>query len=205
MPNPNSPFGLRPIRYRNGSPYTGAAETVFIPSSYATALFIGDPVIKVAAGSNTAAVEAPAAGTFPIGTLPSVQKAVAGDTNAITGVIVGFAALPTNLEVKHNPASTDRIAYVVTDPEVVYEIQADGAVAAATMGLNANVIFTQSGSAVSGLSGVELNSATPAATATFQLKLVRASSRIGNDTTLTRALVEVMINNSTEAHAVAGI
>src|SRR6185503_2714742 len=136
MANSNSPFGLKPVRHLLGLPMNGSVQPMFIPSTYATALFIGDPVLKTANGSNAALVFAPGAGEFQIGTLPEINKCAAGATNRITGVIV--------------------------------------AIPAADMGLNANLIFTQSGSTTTGLSGVELNSATQAADATFQLMIQKA-------------------------------
>lgn len=205
MPNSNTPFGLKPVRHLLGLSLNGAIVPMFVPSSYATALFVGDPIIKMAAGSNTAVVRAPGAGEFGVGTLPEVNKVTAGATNRITGVIVAFAADPTNLTLVHRPASTERIAFVSVDPFIVWEIQADGAIPAASMGLNANFIFTQSGSTVTGLSGVELNSATPAADGTFQMLIQRAVNRVDNDTTITRAKVEVLLNIHTENPISSGV
>lgn len=206
MANIDSPFGLKPVRYRNGAPYTGAVTPMYIDSGYGTALFIGDPVIKVAGGSNTAAVKVPGAGSFAIGTLPSVEKATAGDGNRITGVIVGFSPDPANLDRKHNPASTARVAYVCADPNVVFEIQADGAIPAASVGLNAVLIYTHSGSTTTGLSGVELDTTSdvPAADASNQLLILSAVNREDNDTTLTHAKVEVLINQHTESQGTVG-
>lgn len=201
MANIDSPFGLKPVRHRNGAPYNGAANPYFIPSSYATALFVGDPVIKTGT-SNTAAVTVPGAGKFGIGTMPEINKATAGDTNRVTGVIVGFTALPADLNKPYNPASTERVAWVVDDPDVVFEIQADGAVPAASIGLNAVFIYTHSGSTTTGLSGVELDTTSdaPAADASNQMLILRAVNREDNDTTATHAKVEVMLINHTEAH-----
>ena len=200
MANVDAPFGLKPVRYKSGQPYTGAANPYYIEAGYGTALFIGDPVIKVAGGSNTAAVTVPGGGSFGIGTLPSVEKAAEGDGDLITGVIVGFSPLPTNLEVKHNPASTARVAYVCDNPDVVFEVQADGAVPAASMGLNAVLIYTHTGSTVTGLSGAELDTTSdvPAADASNQLLILRAVNREDNDTTITHAKVEVLINLHTQ-------
>ena len=205
MANADTPFGLRPIKHRNGAPYNGAANPYYLPASYGTAMFIGDPVIKTGT-SNTAAVKVPGVGSFPIGTMPEINKATAGDGNRITGVIVGFAALPTNLESKHNPASTERVALVCDDPDVIFEIQADGAIPAASMGLNAVLIYTHSGSTTTGLSGVELDTTSdaPAADASNQLLILRAVNREDNDTTLTHAKVEVMINQHTENQGTVG-
>jgi len=206
MANVDSPFGLRPLRMKSGAAYNGSAVPMYIASTYATALFIGDPVIKVAGGSNAAAVSAPGAGSFNIGTIPSIEKATAGDGNRITGVIVGFAAGPTNLQLQYNAASTERVAYVCVDPDVVFEIQADGAIPAASVGLNAVLIFTHSGSTASGLSGVELDTTSdaPAADASNQLLIVNAVNRDDNDTTLTHAKVEVLINQHTETQGTVG-
>ena len=204
MANTNSPFGLRPIRYRGGSPYNGASTPYYVPSTYATALFIGDPVVRTGT-ANTAAVEVPGGGTFGIGTIAEINKTVVGDvdgdTKRITGAIVGFSPLPTNLEVKHNPASTERVVYVADDPGLEFEIQADGAIPAASIGLNAVLIATQSGSTVTGLSGIELDTTSdvPAADASNQLLILRAVNRADNDTTITRAKVIVAINCHTES------
>lgn len=202
MANSNSPFGLKPVRHLLGLPMNGAVQPFYVPAGYATALFIGDPVLKTANGSNAARIVVPGAGEFQPGTLPEINKtAAAGGVTAgrITGVIVAFAADPTNLNLVYRPASTERVAFVNVDPWTVYEIQADGAIPAADMGLNADLIFTQAGSIFTGLSGVELNSATQATTATFQMNILKAVNRVDNDTTITRAKVEVRINLHTEA------
>lgn len=201
MANVDSPFGLRPLRYRNGSPYNGAVVPMYLASTYATAMFIGDIVVKVAAGSNTAAVTVPGAGTFGVGTLPNVERAAVADASPITGVIVGFAASPTSLENQYNPASTERVAYVCNDPDVVYEVQADGAIPAASIGLNAIMIRTHAGSTASGLSGTELDTTgtAPSADASNPLLILQAVNRDDVDTTLTHAKVEVIINTHTES------
>lgn len=206
MANADTPFGLKPVRHLLGLPVNMAVVPCYVPSSYATDLFIGDPVIKVAAGSNTAAESAPGVGDMAIGTMPSIEKAAAGDTNRISGVIVGFAADPDNLTLKYGPASTERIAFVNMDPFTVYEIQADGAIPAASVGLNAVLIYTHSGDTVSGMSGVELDTTSdvPAADASNQLLILRAVNRVDNDTTLTHAKVEVLINQHTENQGTVG-
>lgn len=204
MANNDAPFGLRPVRHKSGAPYNGAAKPYFIPSTYNTALYIGDPVVKTGT-SNTAAVKVPGAGEFGIGTMPEINKTAAGDvddnTKRITGVIVGFAALPSDLTKQYNPASTERVAFVADDPDLVFEIQADGAVPAASMGLNAVLIYTHAGSTATGLSGAELDttSTAPSADASNQLTIVGAVNRIDNDTTVTHAKVLVTINVHTEA------
>lgn len=206
MANTDAPFGLRPIKHKGGAPYTGAANPYYIPSTYATALFIGDPVIKTGT-ANTAEVTEPGAGKFIPGSLPEINKATAGDGNAITGVIVGFSPDPDNLSRSYNPASTERIAYVCDDPDVIFEIQADGAIAATQVGLNAVLIYTNSGSTTTGLSGVELDTSSdaPAADASNQLTILRVVNRTDNEAGSANTKVEVKINQHTEANNVIGI
>lgn len=201
MANIDSPFGLKLVGHRKGAPFNARIRPYYIPASYGTPLFKGDPVVKTGT-SNTASVEAPGVGRFNIGTIPEINKATAGDGNRQTGVIVGFAANPSNLDQKHNPASTERIAFVCDDPDAVFEIQADGAIPAASIGLNAVYIYTHSGSITTGLSGVELDTTSdaPAADASNQLLILGAVNRDDNDTTLTHAKVLVQLINHTEAH-----
>lgn len=207
MANTNAPFGLRPVKPGFAGAYAATVNPYYIPVGYATSLFIGDPVKKTGT-ANTAAVTVPGAGSFEIGTMPEINKATVGTGNAITGVIVGFAVLPTDLTKQYNAASTERVAFVADDPNEIFEIQADGAINAVDVGLNAVLIYTQSGSTITGLSGAELDTGTttaPATTAAFQLKILRAVNRVDVDTTLTRSKVLVKICNHTEAHAAAGV
>jgi hypothetical protein len=200
MANVNAPFGLRPVRHRNGFPYNGAAKPYYIPAGYGTALYIGDPVVKTGT-SNTAAVTVPGAGKFGIGTMPEINKATAGDAQRVTGVIVGFSANPNDLSKQYNPVSTERVAWVADSPDIVFEIQANGAIPATSIGLNAVFIYTASGSTYTGLSGVQLDttSTAPSADASNQMVILQAVNREDNDTTSAYAKVEVMLNNHTEA------
>jgi len=206
MANVDSPFGLKPVRHRNGAPYNGATNPYYIPSSYGTALFIGDAV-KITGTGNTAEVEAPGVGKFDVATLREINSATVGDGNAITGVIVGFAPDPDGLNRIHNQASTERVAFVCDDPDVIFEIQADGAIAATQLGLNAVLIATHSGDANTGLSGMELDTTSdvPAADLSNQLTILGQVNRADNEPNLIHNKVLVKINNHTEAHAVIGV
>lgn len=208
MANADTPMGLIPIRHRNGAAYNGAVNHYYIPAGYATALFIGDPVVKTGT-ANTAGVEGTNGSMFAAGTLPEINKATAGDGNALTGVIVGFHATKTNLSTTNSPASTEGVALVCDDPDVEFEIQEDdagSALAATVVGLNANLIFTHAGSTTTGRSGVELDGVgdPPAADASNQLTIQRLANRQKNAIGANAKWV-VKINNHTEAHGAAGI
>lgn len=210
MANTNSPRGLEPIRHQLGVPFAATIHPYSISSSD-SALYIGDPVIRTGTANTTAYAEilggSGFGSTFPIGTLPQVTKATAGSSNKITGVIVGFGVNANALNTIYNPANTAAVAWVCDDPFTVFKIQADGAIPAATMGLNGNLIYTVAGSTSTGLSGVQLDSGTttaPTTTATLQLQIRRAVNVSDNDTTITNPKIEVMINQTTENAGTVG-
>lgn len=204
MANSNTPFGLKPVRFKNGQPWNHAVTPYYLPSTYGTAVFIGDAVIRNGE-SNSTVVRVPGFGEFAVGTLPVVIRATVGDGNRITGAVESFSANPDGLTRVHNPASTERVVMVCDDPNVVFEIQADGAVPAASMGLNA-VLIDGTGSSTTGLSGQQLDTTSdvPAADASNQLYILRAVNRADNDTTLAYAKVEVLINQHTENQGTVG-
>lgn len=202
MANSNTPMGLAPIKNNGGEV---DKNYYYIPSSYATALFIGDPVVKTGT-SNTANVVA-GGRTYAAGSLPEINKATAGDGNAITGVIIGFLPNFDDTSKAFRPASIEAIAIVADNPAQRFEIQEETAgtpLAATSVGLNANLVYAESGSTVTGMSGAELDTSTPATTATFQLKIKRLIDRADNAIGQ-HAKWEVIINNHTEANNTAGI
>jgi hypothetical protein len=205
MANADAPFGLRPIGHPLG--LSGARiRPYYIPATYATALFVGDPVVKTGT-SNTDAVDVVGTGKMQIGTMPAISKATAGDGEAITGVIVGFAAEPDGLGRRYSPASTAGVAYVMDDPAAEFLIQADGAIAAAQVGLNAVLIYTNTGDTSTGQSGAELDTTSdpPAADASNQLTILRVYEEDENEAASAYTRVVVRINNHTEAHGAIGI
>lgn len=176
MANTDAPFGLSPVKYAWGSPYDGACRAYYVPSGYATALYIGDPVL-ITGTSNTTTIRG-----FAPGVLPAINKAAAA-SGQITGVIVGFLPLDGQTSNVYGAASTDRIALVADDPNLLFAIQDDasGTLAATDVGLNAQLIFTHSGSNFTGRSGVELDATTPATTSTFQLTIISLLDRPDNE------------------------
>ncbi len=199
MANNDNSRGLVPIRTLNGSPYCGEARPYYVPSTYATALFIGDPVI-VTGTANTAAIE-----DFGAGTLLEINKATAGDGNPVLGSVIGIGLDPDNL-VAYKAASTEAIVWVADNPNLIFEIQADdvAAIAATDMASNANLIYTDAGSTTTGLSGAELSTTSMTTTSTFQLKIFGLVDRVDNELG-TNAKLEVLINNHIYGNVVAGI
>jgi len=206
MANSDTPFGLRPVAYRSGAPYNGAANPYYKPAGYATAVFLGD-VVVITGTANTAEVSAPGFGTFDIGTLPEINRTTAGDSNSDaerqTGVVVGFGADPNNLDRVYSPASTEAIVWVADDPDLMFEVQCPSAIAATQIGLNAILLDTHSGDTNTGLSGTEIDGGdgtAPGADASYQVKILRQVNRVDNTPNSTFNKVLVVLNNHTEAH-----
>lgn len=194
MPNAHTPAGLRPVKDLNGRPYNGAKRSFYALATYATALYIGDPVEIVGTSS-----------TLADGRIVSdIEAAETGDS--IDGVIVGFAPSPTDLSSIYRAASTAREVYVCTDRDMLYEIQEGSsgtALAAADLGLNVDFVVA-AGSANTGLSGVMINNATEATTNTLDLKLVEFVNRPDNEIGYSAKWL-VKLNKHRYANQVAGV
>jgi len=187
MANTSRVNGLRPIKYLNGTEYNGQANMYFIPSGDATAVFVGDLVKADGTGDTVAA------GGNALGIQSVIQAAA---TNAVLGVVVGFAIAPTNLNTpQYRVASTGRYVYVSDDPNVLYEIQtSNGTLAVADVGLNANIAVA-AGSTTTGASGMTLDVGTATTTATLPLKIMGFTQRPDNDNTAANSKVIVKLNN----------
>ncbi len=202
MANVNSPFGLAMSRSQIGH-LSGAVKHYYIPATNDKDLFVGDMIVKTGT-SNTADFMGHAAGA-----MPAVAQAAA--TGAVTGVIVGF--LPGDAADKSGvlKAGVEGIALVIDDLSAKFNIQANGTVTADMIGQNANLSLTVAGNEYAGISGMQLEVATAGSGSASgsdstppQLKILGLAD-YENNALGDNAVLEVMINNSTEAHNTAGI
>lgn len=163
-------YGLQFVRTLHGNP--PIIEPYNCLATYGTAMYVGDPVKLV---STT--------GTFDaVSQLPNIECAATG--TIILGVVAGFepdgVAHTTG---NYRAASTARTVLVNIDPDSVYSIQEDavgGAVTAALIAAGTNCAYiVAAGSAVTGKSGVMLDSSETAATAK-DLKVVGVVRKPGN-------------------------
>lgn len=185
--------GLRPVKYKNGTPYFGQANVYFVPSSNSDVIMVGD-VVKLAGD-----------GRSPTG-VPTVARHAGGATEAAVGVVVGilFSGMGDSQNVPpvtdintpvYRRASTDRYLLVADDPSLVFEGQTSGAaLATADIGLNTGVAAT-AGSTTSGASGMTIDLLTKAVTATLPLKVVGFPYRPDNNIGDTYTNAYVVINN----------
>lgn len=174
MANLNVARGLIPYRHFDGSYYTGSHNVYFVPSSYGTALFIGDPV-DVISSSNDA------------NGIPAVQRATSG--SPVTGVMVGILdggepiiTVTRDLAIYH-PASTGQYIAVADDPLLIFQIQDDASAQARApnqwAGRTANYAIS-AGSTVSGFSGTQLQASTVNTTNTQDLRIIRPLAQADN-------------------------
>ena len=197
MANVSRVNGLSAVKNLIGDANSGQVNTYFIPATNAANVFVGDPVKADTTGDTVAA------GGDGRG-IPSVVPAAAGD--AIVGVVVGFAVKPGVLDTpQYRAASQGRYVLVADDPHTIFEVQtSNGTLGVADVGLNIN-IANAGGSTFTGSSGVTVDVATAAITATLPLKVVGFAQRVDNEVGQPNARVLVKINNSQLANATAGV
>ena len=179
MANINAPKGFVPIRHLNGSPWNGQVTPAFLPTSDGTAVFVGD-VVKYAGSSGTVGVTVNGKDMEGVPTVNVITASTTGQD--IFGVVVGFLPDPDALSTKYRPASKARVALVVTDPTVIYEVQEDAdttPIAAASIGLN-TAIITTAGSTTTGVSQMQLDSSAVATTSTLPVKVLGLVKRPDN-------------------------
>lgn len=211
MPNINAPKGFIPIRHLDGAPFNGAYTPFLLPSADGNACFVGD-VVKWGGSAGTAGQVVSGMNVEGMATLATfaATTTVAVGTS-IVGVARGFLVDPTNLTLKHRVASTNRVALVVTDPTVTYEVQEDATApfAAADVGLNAQWT-TGTGSATTGVSGSMIMNAGKAVTSTLPWRIIGLVPRIDNAFNTAgagsdNAKFEVLLNASGNSFGGAGI
>jgi len=156
-----TPTGAEPVDTLSSSgSFTGKMRHIKIANAYNTAIFYGDFVKLVAAGT----VEKSA-----------ITTAVVAGT---VGIFVGCAYTdPSTNQMTFNqqfPASTasdDIVAYVVDDPKLLFRMQGDEAIAQTGLGNNISAVNT-AGSTSIGRSKNALDGGSIATTNTLPLRVV---------------------------------
>jgi len=183
MANKDASFGLKPVRMMGGSPYSGGQSRYRIAANYGTSIFQGDLVMQVTGGG--------------------IEIHADGGTVPIVGVFNGcmYTDPTTSEQVFSNyyPASTnasDLIAFVHDDPNTVFEIQADDTFPVADLFGNFDIVYTNSGSTYTGISGAELDVTTGATATSLPLKAIDISQDPDNsDVASANTNVLVVIQN----------
>jgi hypothetical protein len=163
----NAPFGLRPAFHPSGLDRAQALAGG-IPSAYNTDILKGQAVLYVAGSGVIEPVNA---------TGDSLSGAFAGvEWTDTTGRRRVSNYWPANTAYQTGSC----VAYFYNDPNIVYEIQADGSVAQTAIGLDANLSNFAAGSNVTGLSQATM-AATPLSTgAQGQLQILDLAPYVDN-------------------------
>jgi len=162
----SAPFGLRPAFHPSGLDRAQALANGIV-SAYATDILKGQPVKYVTGG-----------------TIEPVTS-----TEAFVGAFDGVEWTDTTGRRRVSnywPASTayqtgSCVAYFYNDPNIVYEIQADGAVAQSAIGDEANFSNLTAGSTTTGLSQCTLSATLAGANNSAQMRIVDLAPYPGND------------------------
>ena len=183
-----TPNGAEPVNTLSASgSYSGKVRHIKIASGYATAIFYGDFVKLVAAGTLEKA---------------AVTTSVVAGT---VGIFVGCSYTdPSTSQLTFNqqfPASTaasDIMAYVVDDPKLVFKMQADEAIAQTGLGNNVSA-FSTAGSTTIGRSKNALDGGSVATTNTLPLRVLEFVE--GPNSTVGDAFTDCLVTYLPLSHA----
>ena len=168
-----TPMGAEPTDTLSASgSFTGKVRHMKIASGYGTAIFYGDFVKLVAAGT----VEKSAITTSVV--------------SGTVGIFVGCSytdpstnQLTFNQQFPASTAASDIMAYVVDDPDLVFRMQGDGSIAQTGLGNNVSLVST-AGSTSIGRSKNAVDASTIATTNTLPARIVEfvdgPSSTVGD-------------------------
>lgn len=180
MASTAAPYGLRPVNLIGGQPYAGSTRMFRINNAYSANIFYGQPVALNAAGflvADTSTTALPATG--------------------VVGVFAGCTYTDPSLKIKvfrqywpTGTVATDAEAYVVDDPDVVMQAQANGSITQADLGLNIG-FGTSSGDVNTGNATTPLSNASKAVTATLPLRIVGFVD--GPDSAIGDAFTDVLV------------
>ena len=170
MASTASPYGFKPVNEIGGLPYAGSTRSFALnPAGYGTNIFNGSLVYVASTGYLQLVTADGSDGTtnaFPAGTTL---------TGAV-GVFVGCSyvnAQGQTIFSQYYPASAlNAVAFVVDDPNTVFQVQADGSLTIAALGANvtsANAQSTSTGSTTTGNSNVAISATTKTSTAPFRV------------------------------------
>jgi hypothetical protein len=162
-----APYGLRPVKRADGMPYAGATSQYLIdPAGEATNLFYGqvviigaDGYIALATGTGMDLTSNSISGTSGVGGI---------------GVFVGCEYVNSSgqrVQAQYYP-STKITAYVVDDPNVLFQAQLDGTGAQTIIGTNtgfASAQSTSTGDTTTGNSTSALDATVQTAAAAFRI------------------------------------
>jgi hypothetical protein len=165
-PTIDKPYGLRPINLIGGQVFSGSTRMMEIASGYATSIFYGDLVKRVADG--TIEKDTGTTTATPVGVFMGVSF-----TNASTGQVQQQQFYPASTAIK---SGTKIFAVVADDPDTLFEVAVvSGTTVITGVGISAignnTTLVQNAGSSVTGNSQVAVTAAT-ATTNTLPIRII---------------------------------
>ena len=153
-----TPYGFRPVGLLGGGDWSNSIRHIKLTNSYGTSIFYGDVLKVVSTGT--------------------VEKDSGTTTMTPVGIFVGCSytdpgsSQPTYAQMwTASTSATDIMAYVVDDPDVVFQAQGDATLAQTALGNNVAVVQT-AGSTSIGTSKNAIDSSTIATTKTLPVRIL---------------------------------
>ena len=180
-----TPMGAEPVGGLSAcGSFSGKVRHMKIANAYGTAIFYGDFVKLVAAGT--------------------VEKDTGTATATPVGIFMGcFYTDPSTNQPTFNqtyPASTaadDIVAYVLDDPDCVFKMQADDTLAQTALGNNIGIVQT-AGSTTIGRSKNAADASTAATTNTLPLRIIEFVD--GPDSAVGDAFTDILLTYNSGMH-----
>jgi len=177
----NAPFGLRPSFHPSGLDRAVALANG-IASGYSTGILKGQPVALNTSGNIIAATAGSA-----------YQGAFAGhEYTDTTG-----RRLVSNQWVANTSYQTgSQVTYYYSDPNIVYDIQADGSLAQTSIGDQANFSNISAGSTTTGLSQCTISTTLAGSGAVGDMRIIGLSNGVDNAWGDAYTVVQVQVSRS---------
>ena len=193
----SAPRGFQPVGNAFNSYTTGGFRKYKIASNETYAIGNGDPVVMLTTGSAR-------------GTIQRFNTTVAATTITSSGTFLGvFAGCeytdPATGQKVFNQyypgaiVASDIYANVYDDPDQIFSLQADGAVAQTSLGCNFAIIQTAVTNTVTKNSGLQLDASSNAATTTLPVRVVDFDVKPGFNT-IGDAYTDVLVRFNNHFH-----
>ena len=191
-PTVSAPYGLKPVNLIGGQVFAGATRQMQIASGYATNIFYGDLVKRIADG--TIEKDVGTATATPCGVFLGVSF-----TNASTGQVQQQQFYPASQQIK---SGTLIFAVVADDPDTLFQVvSCSSGSTVAAMGISAignNIELIQNaGSTTTGNSAVAINEGTQAVTSTLPVRIIDV---VRDTATGSDAFVEFIVKINATMH-----
>jgi hypothetical protein len=166
-PTVDAPYGLKPVNLIGGQVFAGSTRLMQIASGYATSIFYGDLVKRVADG--TIEKDTGTTTATPVGVFLGVSF-----TNQSTGQVQQQQYYPASTAIA---SGTKIFAVVADDPDTLFQVvSCSSGTTVAGMGISAignNIALIQTaGSTITGNSSVAIDEGTQNTTNTLPIRII---------------------------------